>query len=124
MVSPPWALPLGGAGTLSRPAWAPPSPDPQALVLWENQSLLTISIENGYFPFHWRRDEHSCPRASLALPGLKAKVLVKLQNEVVIHNAILKVDPPTGRVTAKSARCKGWVRVPLRYGMSGDMTAS
>jgi len=26
MVSPPWARPLDGSGTLSRPAWAPPSP--------------------------------------------------------------------------------------------------
>ncbi len=40
---------------------------------------------------------------------------MKLQNEVVIHNAILKVDRPTGRVTAKCPRCKAWVRVPLRY---------
>jgi len=45
----------------------------------------------------------------------KAQVAVKLQNEVVIHNAILKVDRPTGRVTAKCPRCKAWVRVPLRY---------
>ena len=43
-----------------------------------------------------------------------------LQNEVVIHNAILKVDPASGRVTAKCVRCKAWVQVPLRY--TGDMT--
>jgi uncharacterized protein with PIN domain len=48
----------------------------------------------------------------------RAKVVVKL----VIHNAILKVDPPTGRVTAKCARCKAWVQVPLRY--TGDVTPS
>ena len=48
-------------------------------------------------------------------PVCRAKVVVKLENEVVIHNAILKVDPPTGRVTAKCARCKAWVEVPLRY---------
>jgi len=41
--------------------------------------------------------------------------VVRLQNEVVIHNAILKVDSPTGRVTAKCSRCKSWVEVPLRY---------
>jgi len=37
-------------------------------------------------------------------------VVVKLQNEVVIHDAILKVDPPTGR--------------GYPCGMSGDMTPS
>ncbi|HEU5193683.1 MAG TPA: hypothetical protein VFW70_02995 [Methylomirabilota bacterium] len=35
--------------------------------------------------------------------------------EVVIRNAILKVDAPTGRVTAKCPRCKAWVEVPLKY---------
>ena len=48
---------------------------------------------------------------ALRCPVSKAKVVVKLQSEVVIHNAILKVDPPTA-----------WVRVPR--GMSGDMTPS
>jgi len=35
--------------------------------------------------------------------------------DVVIRNAIVRVDAPTGRVTAKCPRCKGWVEVPLRY---------
>lgn len=48
-------------------------------------------------------------------PVCRAKVVVELQGEVVIHNAILKVDSPTGRVTAKCARCKAWMEVPLRY---------
>ena len=48
-------------------------------------------------------------------PVCRAKVVVRLEREVVIHNAILKVDSPTGRVTAKCARCKSWVEVPLRY---------
>jgi DNA-directed RNA polymerase subunit RPC12/RpoP len=48
-------------------------------------------------------------------PVCKAKIVVKLENEVVIHNAILKVDSPTGQVRAKCARCKAWVEVPLRY---------
>jgi len=52
---------------------------------------------------------------ALRCPVCKAQVAVKLQNEVVIHNAILKVEPPTGRVTAKCPPCKAWVRVPLRY---------
>jgi len=59
---------------------------------------------------------------TLRCPVCRAKVVVALPNEVVIHNAILKVDPPSGRVTAKCARCKAWVQVPLRY--TGDMTPS
>ena len=60
------------------------------------------------------------PTTSLRCPVCRAKVVVALQNEVVIHNAILKVDPATGRVSAKCARCKAWVQVPLRY--TGEMT--
>ena len=30
-------------------------------------------------------------------------------------NAILKVDAPTGHVSAKCSRCKAWVEVSLRY---------
>lgn len=48
-------------------------------------------------------------------PMCRAKVLVKLPGEVIIRNAILRVDSPTGRVSAKCARCKTWVEVPLRY---------
>ena len=59
---------------------------------------------------------------SLRCPVCRAKVVVALQNEVIIHNAILKVDAETGRVTAKCARCKAWVQVPLRY--TGEMTPS
>jgi len=59
---------------------------------------------------------------STRCPVCRAKVVVTLQNEVVIHNAIIKVDPPTGRVSAKCARCKAWVQVPLRY--TGEMTPS
>ena len=62
------------------------------------------------------------PTTSTCCPVCRAKVVVTLQNEVVIHNAIIKVDPPTGRVSAKCARCKAWVQVPLRY--TGEMTPS
>ena len=62
------------------------------------------------------------PSASLRCPVCRAKVVVAQQNEVVIHNAILKVDAATGRVSAKCARCKAWVPVPLRY--TGEMTTS
>jgi DNA-directed RNA polymerase subunit RPC12/RpoP len=62
------------------------------------------------------------PTTSVRCPVCRAKVVVTLQNEVVIHNAIIKVEASTGRVTAKCARCKGWVQVPLRY--TGEMTLS
>ena len=44
-----------------------------------------------------------------------AKVVVKSAGEVVIKNAILKVDGASGRVTAKCSHCKAWVAVPLMY---------
>ena len=44
-----------------------------------------------------------------------AKVVVKSPGEVVIKNAILRVDQSSGRVAAKCCRCKAWVSVPLRY---------
>jgi hypothetical protein len=62
--------------------------------------LLTIPIDNGYFA---RCADQPGPR------------LVRSAEEVVIRNAILKVDGPSGRVTAKCPRCKGWVEVPLKY---------
>ena len=43
------------------------------------------------------------------------KVVVKSPGEVVIKNAILRVDPSSGRVAAKCCRCKAWVAVPLTY---------
>ena len=45
----------------------------------------------------------------------RAKVVARGLQEVVIHNAILKVESATGRVAAKCARCKSWLEVPLRY---------
>jgi len=44
-----------------------------------------------------------------------AKVVVKSPGEVVIKNAILRVDQSSGRVAAKCCRCKAWVAVPLTY---------
>ena len=43
------------------------------------------------------------------------KIVVPGETDVVIKNAILKVDRPSGRVSAKCPRCKAWVGVPLRY---------
>ena len=62
------------------------------------------------------------PTTSVRCQVCRAKVVVTLQNEVIIHNAIIKVESSTGRVTAKCARCKAWVQVPLRY--TGEMTLS
>ena len=44
-----------------------------------------------------------------------AKVVIKGPDEVVIKNAILRVDASSGRVAAKCSRCKAWVAVPLMY---------
>jgi hypothetical protein len=44
-----------------------------------------------------------------------AKVVVQGPGEVVIKNAILRVDGTSGRVAAKCCRCKAWVAVPLKY---------
>ena len=48
-------------------------------------------------------------------PSCRDKVVVGRPTEIVVHNAILRVDRSTGRVSAKCRRCKGWVEVPLRY---------
>ena len=48
-------------------------------------------------------------------PTCRAKVITRQPGEVMIRNAILRVDAPTGRVTAKCPRCKAWLEVPLRY---------
>lgn len=48
-------------------------------------------------------------------PVCRAKVVARGQEEVIIRNAILRVESATGRVAAKCARCKSWVEVPLRY---------
>jgi hypothetical protein len=48
-------------------------------------------------------------------PICRVTILVRGPEEVVIRNAIVRVDAPTGRVMAKCPRCKGWVEVPLKY---------
>ena len=48
-------------------------------------------------------------------PVCRSKLVARGDEQVIIHNAILKVEAATGRVTAKCARCKSWVDVPLRY---------
>jgi len=44
-----------------------------------------------------------------------AKVVIKSPGEVVIKNAILRVDKSSGCVAAKCCSCKAWVAVPLTY---------
>lgn len=48
-------------------------------------------------------------------PSCRDKVVIQRASEVVIHNAILRVDRSTGRISVKCRRCKSWVEVPLRY---------
>ncbi len=43
------------------------------------------------------------------------KIVVAGPSEVVVKNAIVRVDRASGHVTAKCPRCKAWVDVPLRY---------
>jgi hypothetical protein len=70
---------------------------------------LTFSIDNEYFAsVQISQDRGRCPVC-------RAVLLVRSPEEVVIRNAILKVEAPSGRVTAKCPRCKSWVEVPLRY---------
>jgi hypothetical protein len=48
-------------------------------------------------------------------PACRAKVVSRGTDEVIIRNAILRVEAATGRVAAKCVRCKTWVEVPLKY---------
>jgi hypothetical protein len=48
-------------------------------------------------------------------PVCRETLLVRSPGEVMIRNAILRVDGLSGQVTAKCPRCKAWVEVPLRY---------
>lgn len=48
-------------------------------------------------------------------PDCRDKLVLDRTTEIVIHNAILRVERATGRVSAKCRRCKAWVEVPLRY---------
>jgi DNA-directed RNA polymerase subunit RPC12/RpoP len=62
------------------------------------------------------RDPRVCATISLErCPRCREKVLVKLPGEIVIRNAILRVDSPSGDVSLKCPRCRTWVDVPLRY---------
>lgn len=75
--------------------------------------FLTISINNVIFlP---TRMEPTPDTAADRCPVCNSKVVVTSADEVVIRNAILRVDRPTGRVSAKCSRCKSWLEVPLRY---------
>jgi uncharacterized protein with PIN domain len=43
------------------------------------------------------------------------KIVVPGPDEVVVKNAILRVERASGQVTAKCPRCKAWVEIPFRY---------
>ena len=63
----------------------------------------------------WPKKIQSAPATPGRCQVCGAKVVVKSPGEVVIKNAILRVDQPSGRVAAKCCRCKAWVAVPLTY---------
>ncbi len=48
-------------------------------------------------------------------PVCATRIVVASEGEVVVKNAIVRVERASGRVTAKCPRCKAWVDVPLRY---------
>ena len=48
-------------------------------------------------------------------PVCRTRLVVKEPDEIVIRNAILKVQARSGKVTAKCTRCKTWVEVPLKW---------
>ncbi len=48
-------------------------------------------------------------------PVCGTRIVVACEGEVVVKNAIVRVERASGRVTAKCPRCKAWVDVPLRY---------
>ena len=45
----------------------------------------------------------------------ETKIVVPGPDEIVVKNAILRVNRASGRVTAKCPRCKAWVEIPFRY---------
>jgi uncharacterized protein with PIN domain len=75
---------------------------------------LTISIDNVYFVPVQVSAVRSTPERGRC-PICRVPLVLRTAEEVIIRNAIVRVDAPTGRVTAKCPRCKGWVEVPLRY---------
>src|SRR5262245_38132809 len=54
-------------------------------------------------------------RSGARCPVCSGKIVVDGPDEVIVKNAILRDERFSGRVTAKCARCKTWVEVPLRY---------
>jgi hypothetical protein len=73
------------------------------------QAIRTPGGQGGSTP------EPQAPQAVRRCPACRDKVVVDRSAEVIIHNAILRVDRTSGVVTAKCRRCKGWVEVPLKY---------
>src|SRR5262245_53575133 len=54
-------------------------------------------------------------RSGARCPVCTGKIVVDGPDEVIVRNAILRVERLSGRVTAKCVRCKTWVEVSLRY---------
>lgn len=71
---------------------------------------MTLGIQSPADPVH-----AGLPEALGRCQVCGAKIVIKGTDEVVIKNAILRVDGSSGRVAAKCSRCKAWVAVPLMY---------
>ena len=87
---------------------------------------MTISIDNVLFvlmdssraplvPAAVDPTPRSSPVRVERCPRCRTKLLEELPDEVLIRNAILRVDTHTRGVMAKCPRCKTWVGVPLQY---------
>ena len=48
-------------------------------------------------------------------PTCRDRIVVRVDGEVLVRNAILRVNARDRGVAAKCSRCKTWVEVPLRY---------
>ena len=71
------------------------------------QSALSRAMASGEQPRHPTQGGHCQVCAT--------RIVVAGDGDVVVKNAILRVERASGRVTAKCPRCKAWVDVPLRY---------
>ncbi len=71
----------------------------------------TLALDSGALTTHEPRAAVSGSRCQVC----GTRIVVEGEHDVVVKNAILRIERATGRVTAKCPRCKAWVQVPLRY---------
>lgn len=104
---------MKGRGRLRRAA-----PAPGAGGVGSEGRHLTISIEkctNGPMPVPVGPRGAPAPEVMLRCPGCRHKLVIRAALGILVRNAILRVERPGGRASAKCPRCKAWVEVPLRF---------